>query len=356
MRIRYYLKTGKANPERLEFVRDPETGLAIPKPPRPPSAVFALDKNGFRNPEVPVEKPAGLFRIAFLGESIVFCGQVTRLEKTWPYLTTALLRPHLGKVDFVNASVPGFTASKVQRILEYKVAPLKPDLILLLQGFNDLNTASRTWALRRDSAAGKNRPPSAPKRLWSRLRTHSVLCDYAAKNATVLKRQWQQRRAEEEAPGKAGAGSAHSETPAPLPEEIRAPYAASLDSLLRAAREIAPRVVVLPLVTKARKSQDLETRLANASTLLYSNPHLGLNAFLSAVEEYNALAKRAAEKAGALALAYDFPAEDSLYFDSSHLTEAGCRHLAEILAAELLKSGVLSTHETGAASSRFSAP
>lgn len=80
---------------------------------------------GFRGDEIPLEKPAGIIRIAFLGDSTTFNvrerdGYVEMLNK-W----------HQGEgCDFINAAVPGLDAAAIYARYERDVLPLEPDVVI----------------------------------------------------------------------------------------------------------------------------------------------------------------------------------------------------------------------------------
>lgn len=99
--------------------------------------IIQTNTKGFRITSEPgfFQKPdQASFNIVCLGGSTTFCTQVSNQE-TWPYLLQQKLGPQF-KVH--NLGVPGYTTLENSIQLLTVVPELKPDLILLYQGWNDL--------------------------------------------------------------------------------------------------------------------------------------------------------------------------------------------------------------------------
>lgn len=94
-------------------------------------------------PEVPLEKPAGAIRIAFLGESSCagtgFNPALADAE-TWPWLVMELLRKEVpsARFDFLNAAGSGFTTYESMGRLWARVRFYRPDAIVVYHGWNDI--------------------------------------------------------------------------------------------------------------------------------------------------------------------------------------------------------------------------
>lgn len=89
---------------------------------------------GFRDAEILVPKPRGVFRILVLGDSMTF-GMGVEQEATFPDLLEEMLTGNrkAGQVRFevINAGVPGYGTA--QQLLQYRLykQQLNPDLVIL---------------------------------------------------------------------------------------------------------------------------------------------------------------------------------------------------------------------------------
>ncbi len=95
---------------------------------------------GFRSPEFNPEKAPGTTRLIFIGSSTVF-GVGNSLENTFPYQVEQILDEALPehKIEVINAALPNKTSDwEVERIRE--VFPLKPDVVVMMTGYNDSAT------------------------------------------------------------------------------------------------------------------------------------------------------------------------------------------------------------------------
>src|SRR5271157_5956639 len=125
------------------YITDPETGLRVLIPNGHFGPVH-INSFGFRSPEIPVEKPIGRLRIAFLGGSTTYCAEVSSDQMTWPSLVVAAIQrrfPDLD-IDFINGGVPGYLTSTLKPYLEKRIARFRPDVIVIYEATNDLSANS----------------------------------------------------------------------------------------------------------------------------------------------------------------------------------------------------------------------
>jgi hypothetical protein len=95
----------------MYFVADPHTGFRL----QPNSAGWFQDgipartnSHGHRNPEVPLEKPAGAYRIVIVGDSFSVGANVREAE-SWPRLLERLLQQSSHRpIEVVNTAVGGW--------------------------------------------------------------------------------------------------------------------------------------------------------------------------------------------------------------------------------------------------------
>jgi lysophospholipase L1-like esterase len=109
-----------------------------PAPEAPLEIVSRVNAQGFRGPLVDAKKPAGVFRIACVGDSHTF-GYGVAEGNTWPdALREALSRLPLSQpCEVMNCGVNAYDTEQEVLFLEQYVLPYEPDLVLLQFYMND---------------------------------------------------------------------------------------------------------------------------------------------------------------------------------------------------------------------------
>ncbi len=96
---------------------------------------------GLRGPEIPVEKPRGVYRIAVLGDSWAF-GWGVGQEKAFPAVLERLLQqaagPDAPRYEVLNFSVPAYDTLQQLAVLRRRVLRFEPDLVLIAFNINDV--------------------------------------------------------------------------------------------------------------------------------------------------------------------------------------------------------------------------
>jgi lysophospholipase L1-like esterase len=113
---------------------------------------FYADTNAFglRGPETTLEPPPGGFRVACVGDSITFGWGVTEAESYAGLLQSRLSDALPGRrVEVLNAGVPGFRFQQLADRIRYKLAPFRPDVIVVLK-MGDLQVPDPMNAYRRE--------------------------------------------------------------------------------------------------------------------------------------------------------------------------------------------------------------
>ena len=90
---------------------------------------------GFRGPEFSEIKPAGVYRVAVLGDSFAYGNGVAEQDRFSDRLETALEPRH---IQVLNFGFPGNNWPENVTTLERRVLRLKPDFVLLQWGTNDI--------------------------------------------------------------------------------------------------------------------------------------------------------------------------------------------------------------------------
>src|SRR5260370_23692448 len=136
LRLRAWLKYGSSGglSDSL-MIRDANLGMNIPRPGveiKGRNIWIKVNSLGFRGEEIEPQKPAGTIRIACLGASTTFCGEVSSNEATWPaQLERILQKDHPDvKIQVINAGVGGEIASHCLQKPQQRGPPLQPDLVI----------------------------------------------------------------------------------------------------------------------------------------------------------------------------------------------------------------------------------
>jgi lysophospholipase L1-like esterase len=102
-----------------------------------------INKDGFiSTPDVPVVKPPNTIRIVFLGESSTAGtgGEILSDEDTWPWVATEILKRNFPdkKIEFINASLGGFSSFESYGRLWARLRFYHPDIVVVYHGWNDM--------------------------------------------------------------------------------------------------------------------------------------------------------------------------------------------------------------------------
>jgi lysophospholipase L1-like esterase len=112
--------------------------------PAAPGERVAWSSNswGFRGPEFTPDKPAGTIRIVCLGASTTEGSQYD--DETWPhYLQQELSRAYpTRKIEVINAGHHAYNIDDLHALLEMRVLPLKPDIVIFYEAANNINLPS----------------------------------------------------------------------------------------------------------------------------------------------------------------------------------------------------------------------
>ena len=94
---------------------------------------------GFRGREFALSKPDNTYRIVALGGSTTYSSGVDDFELSYPSLLEKYLRESgYDAVEVINAGASGYTSHQNLINLQFRVLSLQPDLIIVYQGFNDI--------------------------------------------------------------------------------------------------------------------------------------------------------------------------------------------------------------------------
>lgn len=95
---------------------------------------------GFRGDEISAEKPANTYRIVAVGGSTTYSVHVEDYRDSYPDLLNDYLRgAGFDFVEVINAGVAGYSSYDNLINISFRVLSLEPDLIIIHQGFNDID-------------------------------------------------------------------------------------------------------------------------------------------------------------------------------------------------------------------------
>jgi lysophospholipase L1-like esterase len=101
----------------------------------------AFNSHGYRSPERDLAKPTGTIRVLCAGGSTTFDLLAATDADTWPARLERELRAAGAAVEVWNAGFPGWTSLENLISLELRDVDLRPEVVVLLQGVNDLQPA-----------------------------------------------------------------------------------------------------------------------------------------------------------------------------------------------------------------------
>ncbi len=310
-RVRLHLKYGRTDNDLYETVREPSSGLIVPKPNQDVGFVH-INAQGFRGEDVTDPKPAGTVRIAFLGASTTFCAEVEGDENTWPArVTVGLNDSRLGvRFDGINAGVPAFKAVDSKLNLIHRVARFDPDVVVIYHATNDLSRDTRDLAEANGIFTGEGGKASF-------LAEISVAWNLIEKNLRVMARQQA---------SSAGAGRLDFDA-----DQLADEFRAELRDLVAEARSRASVVALVTFSTRLRADQSPEEKLKSCNTSLYYMPYMDVDRLLDGFAAYNRAIVDVARETGAVLIGEEnsIPGDDEHFRDSVHFTDQGCAKQAE---------------------------
>ena len=102
----------------------------------------SLNSLGYRSPERDLKKAPGKIRVLCSGGSTTFDTLAEDDAHTWPWEMETTLRDRGVDLEVFNAGFPGWSSLENLISLEIRDVDLKPDIVVLFQGINDLQPAA----------------------------------------------------------------------------------------------------------------------------------------------------------------------------------------------------------------------
>ncbi len=299
---------------------------------------FPVNRRGFRGPEWErSEAPAG--GIFLLGGSTAFSLYNAEATSLHRLLQQQLVQSSGKEWRVFCAAIPGALSGAELRILQYEVAPNRPDWVVVLDGFNDAGRAAK-WR-GRGWIAGLG--AAAQRRPWR----YSLLARVILRRLQAGAEKW----------AESGSMPEWLLPQAPTAEQIAEKYVANLRRMQRIGRKFGIKILfVLQPNVLAMHSQDALVRRFQAGWQRTFPEHLRLHR--AVYPQMQKLLRRsgfirldAHERFSAEISSGRKPAA-ALFADVVHLTAEGNRLLARAMAARILQLAAGSAAEPAATAAK----
>jgi lysophospholipase L1-like esterase len=308
-----------------------------------------MNGEGFRNPDYAVAKPPGTVRLLAVGHSVVQGLEVPRDQSWLSVLERDLNQEARQRYQVLNSAIGGYRARQAATRMERRGLKYRPDLVLLMVGWNDMLFSSLPiWTpdidLTRIEAAWLRASPEIPTPTWKeRVAAGLYRVSYfarlvrSARNAWYNDRSTAQLVAQRQRPGNT-----------PFNEAALRLYVADLERIRRAAADAGARVVLLTeptiLAPDLLTDPDIQRKLINHYySFPLSTPEMWAwhSRYVEAQRQFAASHPDVVLIDAEAAFAHcDKETRLRYFIDLAHLTPEGNRALASVVL-EALRRGAL---------------
>jgi lysophospholipase L1-like esterase/acyl carrier protein len=324
LQLRSYLKSGRSAVAMVtgesRVVMNERLGINTYRPnlkdPDPADGLeFTTNALGFRSPEIAPERAPGELRIAVVGASTVAGAYARTNDATFPQLLQRRLRQAMPgqPVNVINAGIEGYTVGQIELLVERAIIPLRPHVVVIYPGFNDMAHICRAAAGHSGVPLQPLAAPSVPNWVLTR--------ELISKNTVALR----------DTPVRADRVD--------LATQFPAWYGERLDSTVTKlqAAGITP---VLVTVARAFKPGDGAAGKRLAATALFYNHCLDYDGLIQAGAMFNhAIADVAARRGAALVdLGALMPSGPRHFVDAAHFTREGEELSSELIYRQLMSN------------------
>jgi len=276
-----------------------------------------INERGARGPLVPYERIAGKRRVLYLGDSVTFGYRIARWEDTFPFLADSLVAARDSiTVETVNLAVEGYSQWQEAIVMEREGARYRPDLVVI--GFV-LNDVTEMFQLVRFGGAEEGFQVRNTASSWIDRALRKSAIVYEVQNV-VREVKAKRRLGEDLRLGAIKQQALDVETLMRRPDQanVTTAWDFALADLQRivdqcATLDVPLLVVALPFAVQLDDPEELST----PQRVLAGYAKARNIAFLDLLPE---LSRAAREDTTAI------------FLDEDHLTRAGHRRVAEILA------------------------
>ena len=299
-----------------------------------------VNGQGFRGTrDVALQPPADRLRILVVGGSTTFDSFVSSDSATWP----ARLEHWLGRADpahpveVINAGVPGYRVEQDLIRLVLDLSRYRPDVLVFLQGHNDLFGTLNGIAWGDESADRRpgHMPVVTPWGRW--LAEHSLLYTKLETRFQILRFRG---RSED-----AGAKDEAARRLARALDEGTERFRGHVSAYLAVARTLDAEIVVPQLVHLSGMDARSASDSLEIKSWWYSIPAAPPEVVFDGYRRFDEVLRQAAETAGAHYVpTRDFGLTGPRWYvtlDPIHFSDAGADQMGRRMAEELVKRGVL---------------
>ncbi|MFT5291621.1 MAG: hypothetical protein ACI8QS_001394 [Planctomycetota bacterium] len=323
VRVRQYVRFGTTSQSYHDLEEHTASGLMVPKANAETGSI-RVNPEGFRSPSIPLDKPAGTVRLAFLGGSTTFCAEVSSNAATWPHLVTEELRRTHPDVsfDYLNAAAAGYTTADSLLNMRHRVAAYAPDVVVVYHGTNDLVHLSRLAAI---EVGLFDLESDVETDTW--LSRNCMTWFLLKKN---LRNRGRQARAAE-----------NTQAMPIAPGDIAVPFRGRLVPLLDEVAKTASLICLPTFATKVRTGQAQEAQMSAASSAIYYMPFFGTEEILAGYQQINSTLREVAQGRDDVLLIEgegSIPADEEHFADTVHFLDAGSQLQAQRVVGSLESS------------------
>jgi hypothetical protein len=313
---------------------------------------------GFRGPDYPIEKPAGTFRILTVGDSVVegFLqpGLDVPFSQTWQQVMEARLNQistgsKTRKFEVMNAGIGGYVSWQARVRAEDRGLKYRPDLLLVLVGWNDLAYSSLSrWVpgtdltriLEPSATEGKS---VALRGWWPRLGDTLCRFSYVARLVRQASHNVRNRKDRGQSSGR------DRNSGVPFNEEALKLYVANLEDLHRLASTNGVRMGLVLWPTLLTPENFKDKTVVDKLRFSFSIFPLSAPELWNWYQHYIDAQRSFAERHPDVILIDPIPAfalrtgakRQALFADLGHLTAEGNALLGDTVFGELQRRGLL---------------
>lgn len=301
-----------------------------------PSSNYANGPNlhndlGFRGESIDLSNDNGTLRIVCLGASTTYSDGVKDYKESYPYLLQSKLRAKGLNLEVINAGVPGYSSYQSLQNFYLRVTNLKPDYVILYQGFNDLQNRL-VWPPEAFNINGLSNNPQACNvpPFWESLsciRIPLVLLKYSKPHFSI--------NALVQTPESFKALEYHDQLvsgtyPTGIFKEV------TVDSMLRVntARHFEKNTRQLIQLAQSSGTKVVLSTLVYSSNFDEVAPQFGRTEYQQGVIEHNEIIRKLSREFDLtlIDLASTFEVHTDLFTDGIHFTLAGNHQRSELIA------------------------
>ena len=301
---------------------------------------------GFRGDEISTEKPVNTYRIVAVGGSTTYSVHVEDFRDSYPDLLNGYLHDAgFDTTEVINAGMAGYTSYENLINIAYRVLPLEPNLIIIYQGFNDID---RRFVHPVSRYLGDNSGALVPTisdrvmpAIWeysTYLRILGIRAGYIHSHADLdlHGNRWAQSNYEREFKRQVNQGT----YPSGMFKEVSAEkmvadnppvhFQRNLVSMLGIAESHNVDALLVTMVL----SRDFHARTGSVKSKFYSH-----DVFQTAMAQHNDITRRIAESTETplFDLAIEFPDDPTLLTDGLHMNVDGNRVRAQLIGEFVMR-------------------